>query len=123
MEQRSTCGSHEYIDQSIKRQELILEQFRQSNQTHQLEMTKILSEISAELKAVGEIRGKQDEHNRRWNDDKVTCEEHRGEMWDAINNLKLRQNKKDGTMVVVASVSTSIGAAIAWLISWLQKNP
>ena len=122
MESPRVCASHEYIDQSIKRQEGILEGFRRENVEHQLKMAEILSQMTEQLKGIGKIDSTLVEHNRRREDDKGTCEDHRADMWKHINAVEARQNKKDGTMVVVASVCTGIGAAVAWLLTWLQKN-
>lgn len=87
-----------------------------------MEITKVVAEICEQLKAVNEVRGTLGEHNRRRDDDIRSCEEKRDDMYQAINTIKDRQNKKDGAMVLVASVCTGIGAATAWLLTWLQKH-
>lgn len=100
----------------------MLEQIKAESTRHLVEITKVVAEICEQLKAVNEVRGTLGEHNRRRDDDIRSCEEKRDDMYQAINTIKDRQNKKDGAMVLVASVCTGIGAATAWLLTWLQKH-
>jgi hypothetical protein len=118
-----TCPSHEHIASSINRQETILEEFRKENSIHKEDMSRTLATICAQLETIREIKTTQIENMRRREDFAKGCEEKRTDLWTEINRIKSRQNQKDGTMVIIAGVCTSIGAAVTWLITWLQKHP
>ncbi|KJR97279.1 MAG: hypothetical protein VR65_25455 [Desulfobulbaceae bacterium BRH_c16a] len=118
----TVCGSHERIDESISRQERILDEIKRENTSHLVEITRSLAEICEQLKSVAEIRATLGEHNRRRDDDTRSCEDKRTDIWIEMNRIKARQDKKDGSMVLVASFCTGVGAAVAWLLTWLQKH-
>jgi len=122
MDDHLVCPSHEHVDNSIKRQEDILDQIRVENHSHQLQITRVLTEITEQLKSIHEVKTTLVEHSRLRDEARAACERNRVAMWTDINNIKTRQDKKDGSMVLVASVCTGIGASVAWLLTWLQRN-
>jgi hypothetical protein len=119
---RNTCLSHEHIDNSIRRQEEILQEIRRDNANHREKMSALVAEICTQLKTIQEIKTTQVDNMRRREDFAQACEEKREEIWVEINGLKQRQGKKDGSMLILAAVCTSVGSAAAWLITWLQKH-
>ena len=122
MSDHLVCPSHERVDASIQRQEEILDQIRIENHSHQLQITRGLAEITEQLKSIHEIRTTLTEHSRLRDEGRTSCERNRADMWTHINAIKTRQDKKDGSMILVASVCTGLGASVAWLLTWLQKN-
>lgn len=40
----------------------------------------------------------------------------------AVDSVKTRQDKKDGSLIILVSLATTIGAAAASLLSWLQGH-
>ena len=81
-----------------------------------------MAEICTQLKTIREIKITQVENMRRREDFAKGCEEKRDDIWLEIGRIKSRQDKKDGSMVILAAVCTSVGGAVAWLMSWLQKQ-
>jgi septal ring factor EnvC (AmiA/AmiB activator) len=122
MTEKNYCPSHEYHAHSIQRQEEILEQFRKENAAHKERISRILAEICAHVSTIKEVKTTQVDNMQRREDFAKGCEDKRAEMWTEIQQIKSRQDKKDGTLVIVAGVCTSVGAAVTWLLTWLQKH-
>jgi hypothetical protein len=117
------CPSHEALEAASKRQEGILEQIRKENAEHRLHMVTALTELSERMQALSEIKATIRQHNERRDDDTRGCEEKRTEIWLALNDMKSRMDKRDGTALLVGTICTTLGGFIGWLVTVIFKNP
>lgn len=92
------CVSHIFIEESVKRYEETLKELRQDNAKHQLLVAHTLAEIGEQLKTVDKIEVTLNDHNRRRDDDKGTCEEHRADLRADIQGVEQRQSGKNETI-------------------------
>ena len=116
------CQNHKSLEDSVIRQEAILERFRSDNAEHRLHMAAQLSELCTKLSQIVEVKETLRVHNQRWDDDNKTCEVHRSGLWTAINLTNSRLDKRDGVTAIVAAIASSIGAAIGCVITLLLKG-
>jgi hypothetical protein len=116
------CESHERLDAAIKRQEEILEDFRKENAEHREYIAKVLGKIVEQVKTINEIKNTQLDNMRRRDLFTQSCEAKRADIFKKLNALEQRQNKKDGALIIIASICTGVGAGVSMLINWMQKQ-
>ena len=117
------CTSHQTIEKSVERQEIILERMRSDNAEHRLHMATQMSEICTKMDQLVEVKDTLRLHNQRRDDDNKSCEEQRTDLWIAINATNSRLDKRDGITAIVAAICSGIGAAIgAMLTIWAKMK-
>jgi hypothetical protein len=115
------CGNHKALEDSIVRQEAILEKFRSDNAEHRLHMVGQIGELSVKLDQLVEVKDTLRLHNQRWDDDNKTCELHRSGLWTAINLTNSRLDKRDGITAIVAAVFSGVGVVVGYIVTLLIR--
>lgn len=119
MDGLKVCQSHEHIDNSIKRQEAILEAIRTENAAFKERMAAMMAEVCTQLKTINEIKITQVDNMRRREDFAKGCEEKRDEIWTELSRIKNREAKNNGAIAVL---SATIGALVSGFFMWLVRK-
>ncbi len=102
------CSSHIHIDESLKRQEKILEDFRKENSEHKEAMARIVGEVCSKIDVIKEIKTTQEGNMRRREDFANQCELRRSEFWISINQMK--QDTAQGLNAVSERINLEVSA-------------
>jgi len=111
------CLSHRHIEESLARQEHILNEFRKDNAKNALVMSGFMSEMTTYVKDLAYLKEKRETASQ-------DCEDKRAELWTVIKAITSRLDKNYKTIAVVASIASSLGAFVSWAITtYLDQFP